>query len=1174
MAKKYINKAQGTDNITTARNIIVQAPFDVRSVVETYDDLFSKSTFVINELYVGMIVATYDTQDVYILTQLPGGRDNATAWAEHIKWKKINGAADIDLSEYAKKADLEEFLSSSDLDDYVRVEELENYIPMDILEDLATKSDLEGYVKTEDAIDYLTASDLEGYATQEWVESQGYLTTTNLRIPSSWDTNHTMKDLIDDINADETAVVGKSYIGTIRVSDLLVSEDSSWYDKKLIQAEMKIDIMADEGGEIGKVIVFTVTSTLKPYHWEYTSSWGNEGEWRSFLTEHQDLSEYQKIAELPDFLMASDLDEYVRVEELENYIPKEKLEELATKSELEGYVKAEDAIDFLTSSDLDGYATQEWVESQGYLTEHQDLSDYVKKSDLPEDVASEQYVDQKIEDLVGGAPETLDTLKEIAEALEDNATMQMVADAISTKANADDVFTKDEIIERIGIVGSEVESDVYEYIYDKASWEESYNNGVLKEYYTKYPNEDLWNFDTNTRPGFNDKIYTVEVYTDAECEGEYVVKQYHAQWYSDNGVQRIYDVEEEGLDLEERTYYYLPTFFDVPADIFQLYGGANGGYVATPEDLVYPTGKYIKVKEVSFGGPNVRPAWEAAVSAPGAQFPWIALKVENVSNKIVKFEYEGKAPVYPWGENRFGLGGKAWGIASVAHEWEENGFLIPENENNGDESWSSDENGFDINKFKLVLVTPSSVKDYVDASVASIDIPEVPENVSAFNNDAGYLTEHQDLSDYVKLAELPDFLLESDLDEYVKVEDLEEYVPKDVLDTLATKSELEGYVKTEDAIAYLTSSDLEGYATENWVESQGYLKAADLPDFLMASDLDDYVRVEELENYIPKDVLEILATKSDLEGYVKTEDAVNYLTSEDLEGYATENWVESQNYVKLAELPDFLLASDLDDYVRVEELENYIPVDVLEDLATKSDLEGYVKTEDAIAYLTASDLDDYATKEWVEGKGYLTEHQDLSEYQKIAELPDFLMASDLDDYVRIEELENYIPMDVLETLATKSDLEGYVRAEDAISYLTPEDLDGYATESWVESQDYVKLAELPDFLMASDLDEYVKIEELENYIPMDVLDELATKSDLEGYVKTEDAIAYLTASDLDDYATKAWVESQGYLTEHQPLDDYVTLMEMEEYPTRTEVHNMITEAEPDTIPNSDILNLF
>ena len=36
------------------------------------------------------------------------------------------------------------------------------------------------------------------------------------------------------------------------------------------------------------------------------------------------------------------------------------------------------------------------------------------------------------------------------------------------------------------------------------------------------------------------------------------------------------------------------------------------------------------------------------------------------------------------------------------------------------------------------------------------DIPTIPENVSAFNNDVGYLTEHQSLEDYAKKSDIPD----------------------------------------------------------------------------------------------------------------------------------------------------------------------------------------------------------------------------------------------------------------------------------------------------------------------------------------------------------------------------------------------------------------------------------
>lgn len=99
MAKSYSNLTQGTDPINKPREFTVAAPFDVRTVVDTYDNLLDKDVFSYGELYVGLLVITKDTQDVYVLSQLPGKRDSAAAWRVNIKWKKIN-SEEFDPSDY------------------------------------------------------------------------------------------------------------------------------------------------------------------------------------------------------------------------------------------------------------------------------------------------------------------------------------------------------------------------------------------------------------------------------------------------------------------------------------------------------------------------------------------------------------------------------------------------------------------------------------------------------------------------------------------------------------------------------------------------------------------------------------------------------------------------------------------------------------------------------------------------------------------------------------------------------------------------------------------------------------------------------------------------------------------------------------------------------------------
>lgn len=207
--------------------------------------------------------------------------------------------------------------------------------------------------------------------------------------------------------------------------------------------------------------------------------------------------------------------------------------------------------------------------------------------------------------------------------------------------------------------------DTFEVISDESSWNASFASGVLKAYYEKNPSEDLWNTATNSAPGFNDKIYTVKMYTDAACEGEFVTKQFKAQWYSDNGVQKIIDVEDSSIE------YYIPTFFDTPKDIFELFCGAEGGYVATPNDLVNSASRYIKVESVSFGGDNVGHSYQGWIAA-GAQIPWICINFMNSDPGVkVTFKYEGKSDVNPWGDTLFGNGNghKSWGIASLPQEF-------------------------------------------------------------------------------------------------------------------------------------------------------------------------------------------------------------------------------------------------------------------------------------------------------------------------------------------------------------------------------------------------------------------------------------------------------------------------------------------------------------------------
>ena len=98
---------------------------------------------------------------------------------------------------------------------------------------------------------------------------------TYREIPGTWNTSHSMEQLIASINDDNSAVVGMAYLGTVHLSDL---------PNDMVQAELIIDIVSRLGTDGDKVIVFTFSSSeVSPYRWEYTSAYGALGAWRSWL---------------------------------------------------------------------------------------------------------------------------------------------------------------------------------------------------------------------------------------------------------------------------------------------------------------------------------------------------------------------------------------------------------------------------------------------------------------------------------------------------------------------------------------------------------------------------------------------------------------------------------------------------------------------------------------------------------------------------------------------------------------------------------------------------------------------------------------------------------------------------------------------------------------------------
>ena len=279
--------------------------------------------------------------------------------------------------------------------------------------------------------------------------------------------------------------------------------------------------------------------------------------------------------------------------------------------------------------------------------------------------------------------------------------------------------------------------------------------------------------------------------------------------------------------------------------------------------------------------------------------------------------------------------------------------------------------------------------------------------------------------------------------------------------------------KADEALAKLDSKaekseipSLDGYATEQWVEGKGYL-------------------TEHQDISGKQDVITDLADirdgaalgKTALQSFTETDPTVpahvKAITEEDIAKWNQGGGGEPDEYIKSAE----------------------------------KSADGNTLTltkKDGSEVVFSQNLDGYATEQWVEGKGYLTEHQDIS--------------GKLD---KTEAASTYQPKG---NYATKDEIPS---------------LEGYATEEWVNSKGY--LTEHQDISGKLDKTEAASTYQPKGNYLTEETDPVWNAEKGNYYTKTEVNTSLETKADkteipnLNGYATEQWVGEQGYLTEHQPL---------------------------------------
>lgn len=329
-----------------------------------------------------------------------------------------------DLSPFATKDEVEQAIANIpevDLTNYATKQDVVTAIeniefPEPDLSEFATKQEVD------EAIANIPQPDLEGYVT----DAELAVALNNLEIPST-----------DGLASEEFV---REAIAEIAIPSVEGLATENYVDEAIANIEhpdVDLSGLATEEFVMQKIAEAELAEGDVDLSAYYTKS-EIDGKFEALdIPEQPDLSNYATKDEIPNVEgLASEEFVAAAIAAIEH--PTVDLSGLATEEFVQNKI---DEIE-IPEVDLTGVATEEFVREAIAEIPAPDLSNFVTKDELPnvDGLASEAYVDAAVANLVNAAPETLDTIGEIAKALQDH---QEVADALNAaigeKADKSDI---------------------------------------------------------------------------------------------------------------------------------------------------------------------------------------------------------------------------------------------------------------------------------------------------------------------------------------------------------------------------------------------------------------------------------------------------------------------------------------------------------------------------------------------------------------------------------------------------------------------------------------------------------------------------------------------------------------------------------------------------------------
>ena len=376
MAKTYYDSRYEQDSITHAYSMGMAAPFDSRVVVDTYEDLYTKSTFKYAELYKGMMVVTLDTNEVYVLVTIPKVNVTSSKWPETIVWKKVSGEDNINIPENVSAFINDAgYLTGSDVEDFVSTDELE-----EVLADYASQSDLNLYVKTDDVIDYIEQNGdfVKKDEIKNFVEASDLAEYVSV---DSLDEILTEKGLDDFVSQSDLKV----YVNREELTEYVTSSD---LDNRLASIEIPENVSAfhNDAGYLTETDLpdFLTASDVE----DFISVDQLNGVLADYASQSdldvyvktKDVVEYieqngdfVKSDEIKNFLEASDVADFITVDQVNEILTEKGVDDFVSQSDLTVYVNRNELVNYVTSSDLNNYAPIDSIPTEGMFPADSDV---------------------------------------------------------------------------------------------------------------------------------------------------------------------------------------------------------------------------------------------------------------------------------------------------------------------------------------------------------------------------------------------------------------------------------------------------------------------------------------------------------------------------------------------------------------------------------------------------------------------------------------------------------------------------------------------------------------------------------------------------------------------------------------------------------------------------------